>query len=330
VVQSFTSANRDPLTTSLFEALSERVEVRHFSWSQAIAGRYDILHVHWPDHLTERRGAFNTAFRRLMYLLLLLRIRFGRPLLVRTLHNIEPHEARRGSEQALLRLTDRWTNAYVTMLADTPLPSTAPSTLIPQGHYRALYDDLDVPESEPGVLLFFGNLRAYKGVPDLLDAFGTTTDDRLQLRVVGRAVDKEIGESVERACRNDDRISAELGWVSHEQLAAEIGRAELVVLPYLAMHNSGTVIVALSLDRPVLVPTDSSTLALSAEVGPGWVHTYDPPLTSTAITTAIDALRGAPPRGRPELSGRDWRQIAAAYVETYQEALFRRRRRQHV
>jgi beta-1,4-mannosyltransferase len=328
-MQSFTSGNRDPLTTSLFDALSAHVDVRHFSWRRALLGRYDILHVHWPDHLTERRGAVNTAFRRLMYLLLLIRIRLGRPVLVRTLHNVEPHEARRGLEQALLRLTDRWTSAYVTMLADTPLPSAAPSALIPQGHYRTLYDDLDVPESEPGVLLFFGNLRAYKGVPALLDAFQATTDDRLRLRVVGRAVDREIGESVERACRHDDRISAELGWVSHEQLATEIGRAELVVLPYLAMHNSGTVIVALSLDRPVLVPTDHSTLALSAEVGAGWVHSYEPPLTSAAITTALSALRKAPPCGRPDLSARDWQEIASAYVETYQEARLGRRREQH-
>jgi beta-1,4-mannosyltransferase len=320
-MQSFSRATREPFNTLLFEALSNHVPVRHFSWRGAMLGCYDVLHLHWPEHLTERRGALRTAARRMGYLLLLTRIRLGHPVLVRTVHNVAPHEARRGTERALLRLTDRWTNAYITMQPDTPVPSPAPSVLIPQGHYRELYADVAIPDTTPGVLLFFGNLRIYKGIPALLDAFRATTDDGLRLRVVGRAFDRRLSEAVEQACREDARVSAELGWVSHAQLAAEIGRAELVALPFLEMHNSGTVLVALSLDRPVMIPRDARTLALSAQVGTGWVHTYEPPLSAPAITAALDDLRAAPPATRPDLSGRDWNGIAAAHVAAYQEAL---------
>ena len=41
-----------------------------------------------------------------------------------------------------------------------------------------------------------------------------------------------------------------------------------MVLPYRQMHNSGAVLAALSLDRPVLVPATDQR-GLGAEVGPG-------------------------------------------------------------
>jgi beta-1,4-mannosyltransferase len=321
VMQSFSSATQEPFNTLLFEALSSHVPVRHFSWRGAMLGRYDVLHLHWPEHLTERRGALRTAARRMGYLLLLIRIRLGHAVLVRTVHNIAPHEARRGTERALVRLTNRWTDAFIKMQPDTPVPSPAPSVLILQGHYRELYADVAIPDTTPGVLLFFGNLRSYKGIPALLEAFHATTDDGLQLRLAGRAFDPRLGEAVEQACREDARISAALGWVSHAQLASEIGHAELVVLPFVEMHNSGTVLVALSLDRPVMIPRNTRTLALSAEVGCGWVHTYEPPLSAPAITAALDDLRSAPPTARPDLSGRDWKAIAAAHVAAYEQAL---------
>jgi beta-1,4-mannosyltransferase len=318
---SFSRTNRDPFTTLLFDALSSHLVVHHFSWRGALVGRYDVLHMHWHDHLTQRRGPLSTVGRRLAYLVLMIRVRLGHQVLVRTLHNVAPHEARQGVERWLLRLTDRWTDAYITMQADTPLPSVAPSVLIPQGHYRDVYGDVDVTEPTRGVLLFFGNLRSYKGVPALLQAFLATADGELRLRIVGRAFDPGLADAVERARRADSRISSELGWVSHEQLAAEIGRAELVVLPYLEMHNSGTVLVALSLDRPVLIPSDPRTRSLAIEVGPGWVHTYEPPLRHHSIAEALDALRSATRTGRPDLSGREWKEIAAAHVAAYQDAL---------
>jgi hypothetical protein len=57
------------------------------------------------------------------------------------------------------------------------------------------------------------------------------------------------------------------------------------------------------------------------------VHTYEPPLSAPAITTALADLRATPPPARPDLSGRDWIEIAAAHVAAYEEALHRGPRR---
>ena len=63
----------------------------------------------------------------------------------------------------------------------------------------------------------------------------------------------------------------------------EVSESELVVLPYHQMHNSGSVLAALSLDRSVLVPDSEFNRSLAEEVGPGWVVTYDGDLTAESI-----------------------------------------------
>lgn len=320
---SFTESNKDPFTALLFEALSAEVRVRHFSWRTALIGKYDVLNLHWPDHLTQSRGAASTAARRALYLLMLLRTRYGHPVVVRTLHNLAPHDARQGIEDALLKLTDRWTDLFITMQPDPPLGTDVPVRLVPQGHYRTLYPP--VPTSPTtGRLLFFGIVRSYKGVPELVEAFRKTRRE-LSLRVVGRVFDPDIGAVVRAAAEQDPRLSLHLDWIAHDDLAAEIRRSELVVLPYLQIFNSGTVLVALSLDRPVLVPEDPTTRRLSDEVGAGWVHLFRPPLTAEAIELAIDTLRSEPPLSPPDLSARDWDNIARAYSAAFEEAIHDRR-----
>ncbi len=102
---------------------------------------------------------------------------------------------------------------------------------------------------------------------------GTPGDD-LRLAGGGAAVDASLAES-SGGRAPDARIAHHLEHVPDDDLAAEVAHAQLVVLPYREMHNSGAVLLALSLDRPVLVPRNEVTDALAAEVGPWWVQRYD-------------------------------------------------------
>jgi beta-1,4-mannosyltransferase len=99
-----------------------------------------------------------------------------------------------------------------------------------------------------------------------------------------------------------------------------VTEAEMVVLPYRHMHNSGTVLYALSLGRPVLVPDNEINRALSDEVGPGWVHRFSDTLTGSSLAAAIVALRSAPPVGRPDLSAREWPAGGVGHLEAYRLA----------
>jgi beta-1,4-mannosyltransferase len=270
-----------------------------------------------------------TSVRQLLFLVVLIRLRSGRKALVRTLHNLEPHDPGGAVERWLLGICDRWTTLWIRLNDAGPVPTDAPSVLIPHGHYRDWFAAFPTPPLEPGRLLYFGRLRSYKGVAELLRAFAGIDDDGLRLRLVGRPDGPEVAALIADAERTDRRISAELRHVSDREAAAELGRAELVVLPYRQMHNSGAALLALSLGRAVLVPGNPVTSALADEVGPGWVIRYEGQFDVAALQAAINAVRAAAPTDPPDLSAREWDHGGRAHVAAFEQArqLARSRRR---
>ena len=53
-------------------------------------------------------------------------------------------------------------------------------------------------------------------------------------------------------------------------------------------------LLALSLDRPVLVPANPVNDRLAEEVGPVWVQRYAGALTAEVLTSALAAVRSGP------------------------------------
>ncbi len=103
-------------------------------------------------------------------------------------------------------------------------------------------------------------------------------------------------------------MSSALGFAPDADLVREISMSEMVVLPYRFMHNSGAVLLALSLDRPVLVPDNEVNRLLEIEVGSDWVHDTTEIwrcLTSSAHSRCLgNACRGN--RRLAEETGRLW------------------------
>src|SRR5690606_29902058 len=148
-----------------------------------------------------------------------------------------------------------------------------------------------------------------KGVERLLQAFAETrTDpaaDSLSLRIGGKPSTDELAIMIDKAAAADPRIEVTPEYLADADLVRIVTEAELVVLPYRFMHNSGGTLAALSLDRPVLVPDNAVNRLLAEEIGPGWVHLFSGELTAEALLTALRRAR-EPRSERPRLTGRDW------------------------
>ena len=314
----------NPYLTQLFAALNDDVdvEVSTFSWRRAVIGSFDVLHVHWPELLLRGRSRPRRLIRRTLLLAVLLRIRLSRRVLVRTLHNLRPHEPGRWIERRLLALVDRWTTSFIALNTETPSPRVgAPVVVIPHGHYRDWFAGRFVPDAVPGRFGYLGIVRAYKGVDVLLEAFASVADPAATLRIVGASQDPELTHTIENAAIADPRVTARLEYVDDDAMAAEVGQMELVVLPYRQMHNSGAALLALSLGRPVLVPSNPVTEGLRAEVGDGWVHTFIDELDAKVLVRIHRQLPQALPAGVvPDLSRREWSMVGAAHVKVYRAA----------
>jgi beta-1,4-mannosyltransferase len=193
-MQSFVAIREttNPYQSQLVQALEARVDVRLFSWRAALLGRIDVLHVHWPEVLIRDRNLVRTSVRRVLFLLVLIRLRLAGRALVRTLHNLAPHEPGSAVENWLLRLCDRWTTLWIALNEFTPFPTGAPTVVIPIGHYRDWFAGYPAPPMRPGRMLYFGRVRRYKGVDNLVAAFRVLDDPALTLRIVGNPDDAQI------------------------------------------------------------------------------------------------------------------------------------------
>ncbi len=289
---------------------------KFLTWREVLFGHHDILHVHWPEHLVPASPGVRSFLKRLQARIVLGRVeRRGIPI-VRTLHNVTPHDPIRNKTGESVRgRLDKGTVAEVHLVRGDAQVSTGSVYHIPHGNYRQPYAESQSTSAHGGSLLFFGRVGEYKGVRELLDAFEPS--ELPELRIVGKSESVELTNRIERAASEDQRITHKLGFVSDSELGAEISNGRLCVFPYRELHSSGAILVALSLNKPIMVPRTATTEALQLEVGEEWVYIYDnlsPKELEKAVTWAGLAGRDG---SIPDLSDRSWTVVRSRHRDMY-------------
>ncbi|MBT2538275.1 glycosyl transferase [Arthrobacter sp. ISL-69] len=318
VLFSFGPSAQDanPYVDLLVRSVSGHAKVKYFSWKFALLGSYDVFHLHWPEALIRRRSLLRRFINQALALLLILRLALFRIPIVRTEHNVRPHEKGDCAENAVLDLLDRRTAAWIVM---NEVPTGHPQhkvTLIVHGHYRDCYRLPASVSKKPGKVLNFGLIRPYKGVEDLVAAFKALPESTgLTLSIMGKPVSAGIADSLLEEIGSSMKVAADLRHIPDDELALSVAESELVVLPYQSMHNSGVLLLALSLGTPVLVPKNEITDALAREVGERWVQRFEGRVTPDAILAGSEAVRGLV--GSPDLAARNWTTIGGKHFEVY-------------
>jgi glycosyltransferase involved in cell wall biosynthesis len=136
-----------------------------------------------------------------------------------------------------------------------------------------------------------GNLRPYKGLDDLLDAFESLTTAppdarRPRLLIAGMPVaDPSIEAFLARARSNPD-VVVDARRLPAQELSMPLRASDVIVLPYRDSLNSGALLLALSFGRPVIAaasPNVSETVGSDASIK------FDPDEGGALL----EALRGA-------------------------------------
>lgn len=309
------TAITNPFVPLLLESIDDTIPVKTFSWRTALFGTFDIFHVHWPENLVRDARTSKNMAKKVLVCLLLLRLRIRTTPVVRTVHNLEPHEPMPRLDRLLHDRLQRRTAAWISMNGTTEVPGSGVLCSIPHGHYRQWYATRETVDPVPRSVLYFGLVRSYKKVEDLVACFKRMDLPNSTLTVVGAASDRAHRAVVENAVGSDSRIVSRFEHIADAELASFIGRASLVVLPY-DVYNSGALLLALSLDRPVLVPRNDVTESLADEVGRQWVLTYEPPLSAEILRSAL-AGSSAVGSGSPDLTSRDWTSIGKRHGDLY-------------
>jgi beta-1,4-mannosyltransferase len=201
-----------------------------------------------------------------------------------------------------------------------------PHAVVRLGHFRGSYPDwISREEARAGfgipvdaaVATFLGLVRPYKNLPHLIATVRALPPERDAVLLAGGApLDARLAAEIERAAGGDPRVRLTLGHVPDEDVQRFLRAADLVVLPFTDITNSASALLALSFDRPVLVPRLGAMGELQALVGADWVRTYEGDLTPAVLDEALAWARRRR-AGRPDLSSLEWTAIARETLELY-------------
>ena len=105
--------------------------------------------------------------------------------------------------------------------------------------------------------------------------------------------------------------------VPEQDVQRYLRAADLVVLPFTEITNSASALLALSFDRPVLVPARGAMGELQALFGGDWVYIYESELTPALLASALDWAVQRPSDTAPRLEALEWPLIARQTFSVY-------------
>ncbi len=250
-----------------------------------------------------------------------------RPLLL-TAHDILPREPRPGQREAQRRLYGRFDAIVVhsehgrTRLIDELGVDPAIVHVIPHGSLPPLAApaaELPFKATERPVVLFFGLLRPYKGLDVLLEAWRGIKDAELWIAGMPRF---DISAMVARAPAN---VHFRTRFITDPELAGLLARADLIVLPYRDIDQSGVAFSALGAGLPMLLSDAGGFPELALTGAARTVAAGD----SAALGGALRELLADPAAlGRMAASARaaaageySWERIASRTLDLYRSLL---------
>jgi glycosyltransferase involved in cell wall biosynthesis len=234
--------------------------------------RFDILHLHWVElQYSYGNAPIGQAKRSLQNLLLKLRYLQQRGTrLVYTVHNLSQHE---GLHPQLNLQANRWLFRHADAIHVHDRTSAEAVAqiynrhenifIIPHGNYIGVYPNqvnrdeartrLGIPP-EPFVYLFMGQLRPYKGLDRLIQAFIKLNDSGTILIIAGQVSNTDYVQSIRTQIDGRANIKLFPDFVPNEDLQYFFNSADVCVLPYRHATTSGAALLDYSFAKPIIAP----------------------------------------------------------------------------
>jgi len=255
--------------------------------SLAVARGNDLLQMDWPHDWYEGRNQGSRAFKRIMYEAGLASL--GRVPSVWTVHNLVAHDARdRDYDQHMIqKLISRCEGLIVlSRYSEMELRSryqVSPTTrvsVIHHGHYMDVYPRavtreearrrLGLPLDAP-VAVSLGRLLPYKGLEELIHGFNHNSLRDGILLIGGSCgipgyVAKLEAQALD-AARFEDQIRIHGHFINDDDLQVYFAAADVVVLPFKHIHNSGSLLLAMSFGKCVVAPDVGSIAEVACPAG---------------------------------------------------------------
>jgi len=344
-VPDYSDAN--PYQSNLASALGETVTYGRKSSvfpviNELLREDISLVHFHWLNLNFGENGRLKSAFLLARFLLRVLVIRILGLTVVWTVHNISTHDQPYPEfERAVVRwfVTSTCDRIIVhceaaedILIEDLDLPEDVRDRIdvIPHGHYldnyenectqREARDRLAIPQSAT-VFLYFGMIRRYKGVLDLVEAYRSVSIPDSRLLLAGNPVSETLHEELRDATEDDDHIIGFFEFIPDDEIQTYMNAADAVVLPFRDITTSGSTILAMSFGKALVVPELGCLPEILDEDGAILYDPETPGALRESLETATErdlAAMGA--HNLSEVREFDWDDIGLQTLTTYDRA----------
>jgi glycosyltransferase involved in cell wall biosynthesis len=252
-------------------------------------GRPHVIHIQWQHSHFKASNMLRAVWRALQFFFQIVTLRLWGVRFVWTVHNLVNHEKIHSAwELHMRRLLARSVDAIIVhcqaaipVVASTYRISPERLHVVPHGHFIDLYSslppqavargELNLPADEL-IFLFFGQVRAYKGIDRLLDSFTALKNKKARLVIAGEPKPSALGDALLAQVQSNPKVVTCFDHIPDEKVTLYLSACDLVVLPYRDSLTSGVAVLAMSYGRPVLGPQLGCMKELSSDVA----ILYDP------------------------------------------------------
>jgi glycosyltransferase involved in cell wall biosynthesis len=289
-----------------------------FSRALARPHRVDVLHLHWLTPYLRGNSYPGKVAYSLKLLLDLQLVKARGVSLVWTVHNLVSHETTTPKlEIWLSRRLAALADALIVhsehakaAVIDHFIVSADKIKIIPHGDFADAYGE-KVPRSEARrrlamdpqlpIFLFFGMIRPYKGVEQLLKIWKQTPSvhQRALLVIAGEAREPGLANSISILTIGNPNVHLHMRYVSDIEVPLFFGAADYAVLPFTKSLTSGTVALAHTFSVPIIAPRLEATYATELENGECLYDSNDPDGLAKALKNALSTMKERSAYTRP-------------------------------
>jgi beta-1,4-mannosyltransferase len=189
-----------------------------------------------------------------------------------TVHNFERHEVyhKKIDEAALKFIVERsdvvrfFSQACMDKFRDKyHIRNIKSFKVLPEGSYVNYYKNEITSEEarkilgidkERKVFLHLGSIRPYKGIEDLVHSFFKYKKENWMLIIAGYPYSIDYANGIREIVNDDAQIILNFEHIHADRLQIFFNAADIVVLPFKRVENSGSLILAMGFRKAVIAP----------------------------------------------------------------------------
>lgn len=236
----------------------------------ALFFRPHIIHFDWIHSYYLRKKHWMTIIQFSLFIIEITLVKYILGIkLVWTLHNILPHDRPYWGPYKWARLFFAKQVEKIRVFNKNTIYKASKQFNIskekfwvcPEGSYVDFYPN-DVSKlaarnkhninKEVRIWLYLGTIRPYKGLDILIESFKGLELNNTKLIIVGKALDPVFLAQIQS--NKNQSIQIIEGFIPKNELQTYFNAADLVILPFKEVENSGSAILAMGFKKPIVAP----------------------------------------------------------------------------